>query len=106
MKPLLSSLVTLGLLTGTVTRANADYLFTTIDIPGSPFTQATGINNLGQMVVRGSAGSFLLSGGTYTLLLRTEKSRCHKPLGKPSTSKFRQRPWPGCSAVFDCCIFL
>jgi probable HAF family extracellular repeat protein len=68
MKRFLFSLVALGLLRGEVEQARAEYVFSTIDVPGSTFTQVTGINNLGQIVGNSSAGSFLLSGNNYTSL--------------------------------------
>ena len=49
-------------------QAKADYVFTTLDVPGSTFTTVAGINNLGQIVGNSSAGSFLLSGGNFTRL--------------------------------------
>ncbi|HLJ92101.1 MAG TPA: hypothetical protein VKU02_02805, partial [Gemmataceae bacterium] len=54
----------------------ADYIFTTIDVPGSVQTVASGINDAGQVVGyyneagggRGSQHGFLLSNGLYTTL--------------------------------------
>jgi probable HAF family extracellular repeat protein len=66
MKRLLCGVVVLFLCVAG--RANADYVFTRIDVPGSTFTTVAGINNLGQIVGNSPAGSFLLSGGTYAML--------------------------------------
>jgi probable HAF family extracellular repeat protein len=49
-------------------QAKADYIFTTLDVPGGTNTEASGINNAGQIVGSSSAGGFLLSGGTYSPL--------------------------------------
>src|SRR5438128_2277088 len=70
MKRFLSGWVALSLLVCGAGRAKADYVFTTIDPPGSTCTFAKGINNAGQVVglycgpiaFRG----FLLSGDRYT----------------------------------------
>src|SRR5438445_7880350 len=64
----LAGLMALGLLFSGAGQAKADYIFTTLDVPGSTFTTVTGINNVGQIVGNSSAGSFLLSGGNYTTL--------------------------------------
>jgi hypothetical protein len=50
MKRLLCGLAVLSLLVGRAGQANADYVFTTIDVPGSTSTALAGINNLGQIV--------------------------------------------------------
>jgi probable HAF family extracellular repeat protein len=68
MKRLLCGFVALGLLGGGVSKAAGDYLFTTIDVPGSTFTTLAGINNVGQIVGNSSAGPFSLSGGNYATL--------------------------------------
>ncbi len=53
-------------------RAGIAYRFQTIDVPGSEFTQASGINDAGQIVgdahdpVTGKSVGFLLSDGVYT----------------------------------------
>ena len=72
MRRLLWSLMALGLLVGGAEPAKADYIFTTLDVPGSTLTQAYGINDSGQVVglyedTRGLHG-FLFSGGAYTSL--------------------------------------
>ncbi len=63
--------VTLGLLLGVFSPAiAANYLFTTINVPGASLTLANGINNAGQIVGRFSDAmgthGFLLSGGVFT----------------------------------------
>jgi probable HAF family extracellular repeat protein len=67
MKPLLCGLVALGFFAAAA-QANAEYVFSTIDLPGSTFTTLAGINNVGQILGNSSAGPFLLSGGNYTPL--------------------------------------
>jgi uncharacterized membrane protein len=74
MRLFLCSLVAMALSAGVMGLANADYIFTTIDVPGAiGGTYPTGINNAGQIVGAyllggDNAGTFLLSGGTYTSL--------------------------------------
>lgn len=79
MKRFLCGLVALGLFAGFETPAVADYIITTIDVPGSNSgtTAAWGINDAGQIVgeYNGSPGAhtsnshgFLYSGGTYTTI--------------------------------------
>src|SRR5439155_13930097 len=43
-------LLALGLFLGVTGKVKADYVFTTIDAPGSTFTEAHGINTSGQIV--------------------------------------------------------
>src|SRR4051794_19255223 len=65
----LAALVLLPILGG---QSRADYIFTTIDVPGAGGTSITGINNSGQMSGTytdprsGTAHGFLLSGGVFT----------------------------------------
>ena len=70
MKSALCGLVSLSLLLGVAGQAKGDYIFTTIDVPGSTGTAAFGINASGQIVGSySSAGvlhGFLLSGGRAT----------------------------------------
>src|SRR6266545_3274488 len=74
MKSVLCGLVSLSFLLLDVTgQAKADYIFTTLDVPGSTGgTTAFGINTSGQIVgAYGDGGGqhgFLLSGGSYTTL--------------------------------------
>ena len=73
MKRLLDCLMGLSLLVGVAAQAKADYLFATLDVPGSTLTEAFGINGAGQIVgtyfdVAGTAHGFLLGGGSYTTL--------------------------------------
>jgi hypothetical protein len=42
--------------------------YSNVAVPGSVYTEATGINNAGQIVGGYSGGGFLYSGGTYTTL--------------------------------------
>src|SRR5438477_6709765 len=53
-------------------QAKADYLFTTIAVPGSSNTEVYGINNAGEIVGTysgaGGGGGFLLSHGALTTL--------------------------------------
>ncbi len=64
----LGGLVALDPFVGGAGQAKAEYIFTTLDMPGATFTTVAGINNLGQIVGNSSAGSFLLSGGNFTAL--------------------------------------
>src|SRR5262249_46346638 len=62
-----------GLLLSLTPQASADFLFTTIDVPGSRSTVAAGINASGQIVgqysdAAGVLHGFLLHGGSYYLL--------------------------------------
>src|SRR5262249_44861488 len=41
---------------------------TTLTVPGASYTQLYGINNVGQIVGFSNKGSFLFSGGTFTML--------------------------------------
>ncbi len=52
MKRLLLGLTALGLFLGVTGQAKADYVFTTIDVPGSTSTNSMGggINDFGQIV--------------------------------------------------------
>jgi uncharacterized membrane protein len=68
MKRILCGLVTVGVLVGAARPARADYFYITIDPPGSTSTTVAGINNVDQLLVNSSTGSFLLSGGSYTAL--------------------------------------
>jgi probable HAF family extracellular repeat protein len=73
MKRLLCGLVALGGLLGVTGQANADYSYTTIDVPGSVDNQAFGINSAGQIVGLYNTPSsnfqgFLYSGGSYTII--------------------------------------
>src|SRR5262249_5535028 len=75
MKRLLCSLVAVGMLLGGAVRAKAqpNYLFTMIDVPGAAQTSANGTNNAGQIVgasqVPGDGyHGFLLSGDSFTIL--------------------------------------
>jgi probable HAF family extracellular repeat protein len=69
-------LLAVALFLGVMGRAKADYIFTTLDPPGSVQTQflnATGINASGQIVGQyddagGTRHGFLLSGGSFTTL--------------------------------------
>jgi probable HAF family extracellular repeat protein len=81
MKQLLSGLTKWGMagvLAGIATAATADFrgfldvggTFTTIDVPGATYTQASGINNAGQIVggffdSNGISHGFLKVGGTF-----------------------------------------
>jgi probable HAF family extracellular repeat protein len=76
MKAVLCGVMALGLVVGLASQANADYIFSTIDVPGSPQTAVYGINDAGDIVgsyleVHGSTGQlhgFLLSKGGYTTI--------------------------------------
>lgn len=75
MKRVLFRAVILALLVHGVGPAQADYFYTTLDVPGASSSEASGINNAGQIVggfVTGSrfgpSHGFLLSGGGYTQL--------------------------------------
>jgi hypothetical protein len=65
MKHLFCGLTTLGLLLGMAGQAMAQprYSFTTLDVPGSTFTEAWGINDSGQIV-----GSYEEIGGWHGFL--------------------------------------
>src|SRR5690242_1161814 len=66
MKRCLCGLVALGLLVAGAGQARADYIFTTIDVPGAApgTTTVSGINDAGEMV-----GSFLDASGAHGFLL-------------------------------------
>jgi probable HAF family extracellular repeat protein len=69
MKPFLCGLVALGLLVGGAGEAKGQpsYVYTTIDVPSSsPFTQAFGVNDLGQVGGNSNNQGFLLSGGNLS----------------------------------------
>ena len=73
MNRFLFGLVALGMYLGVTRDAVGQYIYTTIDVPGSMATQAFGINDSGQIV--GNYGAlnlwpqgFLLQGGSYTTL--------------------------------------
>jgi hypothetical protein len=71
MKRVLLGLASLGLFLGNTVQVKADYLFTTLDVPGSTSTRAQGINASGQIVGTYGVGfpaahGFLLNGGSYT----------------------------------------
>jgi probable HAF family extracellular repeat protein len=73
MKAYLRAVVALGLFVGVTGHARADYIFTTLDVPGSTQTTAYGINSAGQVVgdyldARGFRHGFLLTNGSYTTL--------------------------------------
>jgi hypothetical protein len=68
MKRFLFGHLALVLISCLAGRARADYIFTTLDVPGGTNTEASGINNAGQIVGSSSAGGFLLSGGRYSPL--------------------------------------
>lgn len=66
-------LVAMCLSLGVTGQAGADYIFTTIDVPGSISTSAYGITPSGQIVggysdAGGITHGFLFSGGSYTAL--------------------------------------
>src|SRR5260370_22504894 len=89
MKCLLFALLALGLLAGATGKAEADYIFTTVDFPGSAGTSAFGINNGGQIVGDymdpvnpNLLHGFLLSGGSYTNLDRTVTASAINNLGQ------------------------
>jgi probable HAF family extracellular repeat protein len=50
MKRVSCSLVVLGLFLRVAGRADAEFTYTTLDVPGSALTQANGINDAGQIV--------------------------------------------------------
>jgi probable HAF family extracellular repeat protein len=62
----LGGLMALGLLVVGAGQVKADYIYTTIDVPGSTQTQANGINDAGQILAYSDGHGFLLSGGTFT----------------------------------------
>src|SRR5215510_5756541 len=71
MKWIFSGLAALSLSWGVAGPARSEYLFTTIDPPGSSEASATGINSAGQIVgqygfVFGRDIGYLMSGGNYT----------------------------------------
>jgi uncharacterized membrane protein len=71
MKTCFCGWAALGVIIAAAGQAKADYLFTTIDAPGSTGTVVNGINNAGQIVgsygdAQGGGGGFLLSGGVFT----------------------------------------
>ena len=74
MERVLYSLIALGLILGSAVQTKAEFVFTTIDVPGSSQTEASGINNSSQIVgdynsnVDGGTHGFLLSGGGYTTI--------------------------------------
>jgi probable HAF family extracellular repeat protein len=72
MKRVSCSLVVLGLFLRVAGQAEAEFTYTTLDVPGSAVTQANGINDAGQIVgyydAGGTSHGFLLSGGVYTIL--------------------------------------
>ena len=75
MKRLLFSAVVLSAVLNDGVRAQEDYIYATLDVPGSSGTFAYGINNSGQIVGEFRTGSptgpyhgFLFSGGGYTQL--------------------------------------
>ncbi len=60
------ALVLFASVAGVPARAHSSiYTFTTIDVPGSVYTFATGINDESQVVGYCEYGGFLLSGGTF-----------------------------------------
>jgi len=74
MKRLLAGLLVLVLFVAGPGQAQADYIFTTIDVPGSAQTVASGINDAGQIVGYYNGHGFLLSNGSYTTLDATGSS--------------------------------
>ncbi|HLJ98264.1 MAG TPA: PEP-CTERM sorting domain-containing protein [Gemmataceae bacterium] len=75
MKRLLCALVVLSWVSSVGARVRADYVYTTLDVPGATATQPVGINNAMQIVGAFSVGGvllpshgFLLSGGAYAQL--------------------------------------
>lgn len=46
-----------------------DGVYTPIDVPGSTFTEVSGINNSNQIVGYSSSGAFLYENGVFTMLL-------------------------------------
>jgi probable HAF family extracellular repeat protein len=74
MKHLFCGLMALGMLVGLTgdTKAQPSYSFTTLDPPGSTYTEAYGINNSGQIVGKyvdaGGQHGFLFDQGSYTTL--------------------------------------
>jgi probable HAF family extracellular repeat protein len=73
MNRLLGGWVALALLVGGAGQAAADYVYTTLDVPGAVATHAYGINTAGQVVgdytdARGVPHGFLLSNGSYITL--------------------------------------
>src|SRR5262245_7852549 len=69
-----AGLAALALLAGWTSHAQGElsYTYTTLSPPGPTFTQALGINDVGQIVGQYTIGSvghaFLFSGGFYTVL--------------------------------------
>jgi probable HAF family extracellular repeat protein len=73
MKQPLCGWVTLTLLLSIVRQAQADYIYTTLDVPSAGLTACQGINDSGQIVgvyagANGIPQSFLYSGGQFTTL--------------------------------------
>ena len=75
MQRLICRMLVLSVVFSDVGLAQADLIYTTLDLPGATDTQALGINNAGQIVGAFEAGGlqvpshgFLLSGGAYTQL--------------------------------------
>jgi hypothetical protein len=74
MRRVFFNFMALGLFLSIAGLEKAGYTFTTLDVPGSNFTQASGINDSGQIVEtyqvpRNSIDhGYLLSGGSYTKL--------------------------------------
>jgi probable HAF family extracellular repeat protein len=71
MQRFLGGLGSLVLVLAVAGPAQADYLYTTLDVPGAILTNANGINASGQIVGAYNASGdhgFLLSGGSYTTL--------------------------------------
>ena len=72
MKHVFSGLVALGVTLSLIGQVKADYTFTTLDVPGSTYTEAFGINDAGQVVgaykdIIGRFHGFLFDvDGTYT----------------------------------------
>jgi probable HAF family extracellular repeat protein len=65
-------LLIVGLIGGAPATATAEFVFTTIDVPGAQFTNAFDINNAGQIVGASfettGAHGFLLTGGVFTTI--------------------------------------
>ena len=67
MRQLLCGLVALGVIVGGAEEAEAQYAFTTIDVPGATSTVGNGINDAGQIVgTYDNQHGFLFSNGSYT----------------------------------------
>src|SRR4051812_47733320 len=66
------SLIFLGLFLEITGQAKANYIFTTIDVPGSTLTNARGINDSGEIVglftAAGTTHGYVLSGGGFPTL--------------------------------------